>query len=200
MKKNLLLLGLSVLLLSGCSFFGFGQNDEATIPVSAPETSETQETPETSETLQAEAKMVNADGNELGVVNFTESNEGVMISLNLKDVPEGERGIHIHAVGKCEPPTFESAGDHFNPTEMKHGVENPEGPHAGDLPNVTPENGVVASEYLAKNLTLQKGMANSLLDEDGSAIVLHENADDYKTDPSGESGGRIGCGVITPIE
>ncbi|HWL12343.1 MAG TPA: superoxide dismutase family protein, partial [Ureibacillus sp.] len=109
-----------------------------------------------------------------------------------------EHGIHIHEVGKCEKPTFETAGAHFNPLEKQHGIENPQGPHLGDLPNIAPEeDGTVQVEFVAKNLTLEPGMENSLLDKDGSAIVIHEDPDDYKTDPAGNSGTRIACGVIT---
>lgn len=187
MKRNLFLIGTSIILLSGCSFFGTGEK-EATIPVAAPEA------------LQAEAKMINTEGNEVGVVKFTEGEEGVLVSLNLTNVPDGKHGLHIHTVGKCEQPTFESSGAHFNPTNKKHGIENPEGPHAGDLPNVNAENGQVVTEFVAKGITLEQGMANSIFDEDGSAIVLHENVDDYKTDPAGNSGARIACGVITPVE
>jgi len=184
MIRNLIFLGISAVLLSGCGLFGKG-NQEATVPVVA------------QEALQAHATMIDTEGKEVGEVKFSEGQEGVLISLNLNNVPDGQHGIHIHTVGKCEPPTFESAGAHFNPTNKKHGIDNPEGPHLGDLPNVNPENGMVVSEFVAKNVTLEKGMANSLFDEDGSAIVLHEKADDYQTDPSGNSGARIACGVIT---
>ncbi len=184
MKKNLLFLGISVFLLSGCSFFGIG-HQETTIPVVA------------TEALQAKANMVDTEGNEVGEVKFTEGEDGVLITLKLNNVSDGEHGIHIHAVGKCEQPTFESAGAHFNPSNKKHGIENPEGPHAGDLQNITFKNGEVDTEFVAKEITLEKGLANSLFDEDGSSIVLHESADDYQTDPAGNSGARIACGVIT---
>lgn len=187
MKSNFLLIGVSVVFLSGCSMFGAGQQ-EATIPVNA------------TEALHAQAKMIDTEGNDVGEAMFTEGEDGVLISLHLKNVPEGQHGIHIHTVGKCEPPKFESAGAHFNPTHKKHGFDNPEGPHAGDLPNVSSENGEIVSELVAKNVTLEKGMANSLFDEDGSSIVLHEKADDYVTDPAGNSGARIACGVITSAE
>lgn len=187
MKRNLLLIGISLIFLSGCSFFGTGEQ-EATLPVAAPEA------------LQAKAKMIDTEGNEVGEVKFAEGDDGVLISINLTNVPDGKHGFHIHTVGKCEQPTFESAGAHFNPTNKQHGIDNPEGPHAGDLPNLNAENGEVISELVAKSITLEKGMANSIFDADGSAIVLHESVDDYKTDPAGNSGARIACGVITPIE
>lgn len=185
MKKTFVILCASVIVLGGCNFFGAFNPDEE-LPVVAPEAA------------SANASMVDKDGNELGNVKFTETTEGLKISMDLKNVPAGEHGVHIHTVGKCERPDFESAGAHFNPENKQHGVKNPEGPHAGDLPNITPDGeGNVQVEYVANNLTLKSGMANSLFDEDGSAIVLHEKADDYVTDPSGNSGVRIACGVIT---
>lgn len=185
MWKNLIVLGSMTVLLSGCGFFGMAE-DEKQIPVAAPET------------LKAAANVVDNEGNEIGHMELTEGSDGVLISLGLTKVPEGEHGIHIHEVGKCEKPTFESAGAHFNPLEKQHGIENPKGPHLGDLPNIAPEeDGTVQVEFVAKNLTLEPGMENSILDKDGSAIVIHEGPDDYKTDPSGNSGDRIACGVIS---
>jgi Cu-Zn family superoxide dismutase len=105
-------------------------------------------------------------------------------------------GIHFHAVGRCDPPDFMSAGDHFNPTNRQHGQRNPQGPHAGDLPNLTVEaNGTATYQATNALVTLGPG-ANSLLDADGSALVIHADPDDDVTDPAGNSGGRIACAVI----
>lgn len=186
--KNILLssLPLSILLLGGCSFFGAAnEENNETIPTNA------------REALAATATMIDTEGNEMGVVELTESSEGVRIHVKLENVPEGEHGFHIHEVGKCEKPTFESAGAHFNPKGKEHGFDNPKGFHAGDLPNISPdENGSVDIEFVAKNITLEKGKENSLFDENGSSVILHEAPDDYKTDPSGNSGSRIACGVV----
>ena len=183
-KKFLLLSGLAVI-LSGCNLFGFN-NDEEKISVAAPEA------------LQATATIIDTKGNEIGHMEMTERDDGVQISLGVKGLSEGGHGFHIHEVGKCEKPTFESAGAHFNPTGKKHGTDNPAGPHLGDLPNITPEeDGNVQVELVAKDITLKPGKENSIIDEDGSAIVIHQHPDDYVTDPSGNSGDRIACGVIT---
>ena len=105
-------------------------------------------------------------------------------------------GIHIHAVGRCDPPDFMSAGDHVNPTNRQHGLRNPQGPHAGDLPNLTVEAGGTGTFQAANvDLTLGAG-ANGLFDADGSALVVHADPDDEATEPTGNSGGRIACGVI----
>ena len=112
-------------------------------------------------------------------------------------MPPGGHGIHLHETGKCEAPSFESAGPHFNPTNKKHGVENPLGPHLGDLPNiVADETGEVQLNFITADFTLKKGEATSIFDQDGTAVVIHEKEDDYKTDPAGNSGARIACGVI----
>jgi Cu-Zn family superoxide dismutase len=110
--------------------------------------------------------------------------------------PAGSHGVHLHETGKCEGPSFESAGAHFNPTGRKHGVLSLEGPHAGDLPNVTLEGGGTGRmETTTNRVTLAAGAA-SLFDADGTAIVVHAGADDFTTDPAGGSGPRIACGVI----
>jgi superoxide dismutase, Cu-Zn family len=145
---------------------------------------------------QASAVLKDAQGAEVGKATLTTTPSGVLISLDLTALPAGEHAFHIHAVGKCEPPKFESAGPHFNPDSTKHGLMNPEGPHAGDMPNLhVPEGGKLKIEVLNPTVTL--GAEAALLDADGSAIVVHAGADDYKTDPAGNAGDRIACGVIT---
>jgi len=145
----------------------------------------------------ASAVLKDASGKEVGAATLTVTPSGVLISLDLTAVPPREHGFHVHTTGKCEPPDFKSAGPHFNPDQTKHGFMNPEGPHAGDLPNLhVPADGKLQVEVLEPNVTLS-GEA-PLLDADGSALVIHAGADDYKTDPAGNSGDRIACGVITP--
>jgi Cu-Zn family superoxide dismutase len=146
---------------------------------------------------QASAVLKDADGKEIGKASFLTVPGGTLITLELTAAPPGAHGFHIHAVGKCELPKFESAGGHFNPDESKHGFLNPEGPHAGDMPNIhVPENGKLTVEVL--NTLVTVGGENALLDEDGAALVLHADPDDYKSDPAGHAGGRIACGVVTP--
>ena len=144
----------------------------------------------------ASVVMKNTEGKEVGSVNLTQTTEGVLVNAALKGLPPGEHAFHVHAVGKCEPP-FTSAGGHFNPGGKKHGMMSPEGQHAGDMPNLhIPQSGDLTVEVLNTGIALEKGKPNSVFDSDGSAIVVHAGSDDYKTDPTGEAGGRIACGVI----
>jgi superoxide dismutase, Cu-Zn family len=145
----------------------------------------------------ASAVLKDASGKDVGKATLTVTPSGVLVRLDLIAVPPGDHAFHIHAVGKCEPPDFKSAGPHFNPDETKHGLMNPEGPHAGDMPNLhVPAEGKLQVEILDPAVTLSAEAA--LLDADGAALVIHAAADDYKTDPAGNAGDRIACGVVTP--
>jgi len=152
--------------------------------------------------LPASAEMANAalkdrSGKAVGDVDLQQAANGVLLKLSIKGLPPGERAFHIHAVGKCEAP-FDSAGPHFNPGGHKHGALSGPG-HAGDMPNLhVPQSGELTIEVLNTAVTLEKGKPNSLFDGDGSSIVIHDKADDYKTDPTGNAGDRIACGVIQP--
>jgi Cu-Zn family superoxide dismutase len=144
----------------------------------------------------ATAAIKNATGGDVGTAEMTQGPTGVLIKLSVKGLPAGDHAFHVHAVGKCEPP-FDSAGGHFNPANKKHGLMVADGPHAGDMPNLhIPASGELVVELLNSNVTLEKGKPNSVFDADGSAVVIHAAVDDYKTDPTGNAGGRIGCGVI----
>ncbi len=143
----------------------------------------------------ANAQLKDASGKAVGDVDLTQTPGGVLLRVSVKGIPPGEHAFHIHAVGKCEAP-FESAGPHFNPGNHKHGIMSGEG-HAGDLPNLhVPQSGELRLEVVNSAVTLEKGKPNSLFDSDGSTLIIHAKADDYKSDPAGNSGDRIACGVI----
>jgi Cu-Zn family superoxide dismutase len=145
---------------------------------------------------KASAVLKDKDGKEVGKVELTDTPSGVLMRLTLDGVPPGDHAFHVHAIGKCEPPDFKSAGPHFNPDDTKHGLMNAEGPHAGDMPNLhVPDSGKLTVEVLNEMVTLDAEPA--LLDNDGSAIVVHATADDYQADPAGNAGDRIACGVVT---
>ncbi len=145
----------------------------------------------------AKAELRNAQGEKVGSATLTAGRRGVTIALQVSNLPPGRHGFHIHAVGKCDPPGFTSAGGHFNPHGKKHGLKSPAGPHAGDLPNlmVGPD-GSAKVKVVAAHVVLGAG-TQSLFHPDGTALVIHADPDDEKTDPTGNAGARIACGVIT---
>lgn len=149
------------------------------------------------DSYKIEVDLINPKGNITGKATLTEEKKGVNIHIEAWDLTEGAHGFHFHEKALCEPPTFESAGGHFNPTNAKHGFENPEGPHAGDLPNLeVGEDGTVDENIVTDLVTLKKGEKNSLIREGGTSLMIHADPDDYKSQPAGNSGDRIACGVV----
>ena len=142
-----------------------------------------------SETQIGSVNFIDSTGAAVGTALLYQTSTGVRVVANLPGLSAGEHGFHFHAVGSCQTPGFESAGSHFNPTSRQHGRLNPAGPHLGDLTNVNRN----PMELVAEGV-----QASQLLDSDGAALVVHANPDDYRTDPSGNSGARIRCGVINP--
>jgi Cu-Zn family superoxide dismutase len=144
----------------------------------------------------AHANLSDAMGKKVGTATLTVNGGEVHITADLSGLPPGMHALHIHTVGKCDAPDFMSAGGHFNPENKKHGKDNPEGAHAGDLPNFNvAADGTAHVSLTATHVTLADG-DHSLFHLGGTALVIHEKADDYRTDPTGNAGGRIACGVV----
>ena len=149
-----------------------------------------------SHAMQAHADLQDANGKSIGTATLSEQKGGVKVKLDVSGLPPGQHGFHIHETGACTPPDFKSAGGHFNPFKKHHGQENPAGKHAGDFPNLeVKEDGTAQATVIATGATLKKGPA-SLLKAGGTAIVIHADPDDYKSDPAGNAGNRVACGVI----
>lgn len=149
-----------------------------------------------SPTSSAHADFINSQGQKIGTAHLTQTADGVKIDVEVEHLPAGTHAFHVHAVGKCDPPDFKSAGGHFNPAGKQHGKDNPLGSHAGDMMNFdASSDGSAHFSIVNAAVTLGPG-ANSLFHDGGTALVIHEKADDYKTDPTGNAGNRLACGVI----
>lgn len=146
---------------------------------------------------RAAAVLRSADGKTMGTATFQQTGRGVRMILDVSGLTPGEHGLHIHETGDCTPPDFKSAGGHFNPAGKEHGAKNPKGPHAGDLYNLAvTADGTAKVTRVIPDVTLASG-DNSLLKQGGTAVVIHAKADDYRTNPAGDAGDRVACGVIT---
>ena len=182
MRQPLVFTAAILLSTAGCSMLGMGgKKSDGALPSST----------------TARAEMRSATGQRLGDVTITQTANGSLLLVGeLNGLQPGTHGFHFHTVGKCDP-TFDAAGGHFNPTNRQHGMRNPNGYHGGDLPNINvPAGGTLRVEVFTDAVSLSGN--NRLLDADGSTLMIHALADDYSTDPSGASGERIACGVITP--
>lgn len=145
--------------------------------------------------LSARAELMDAEGRSVGEA-VLQAGQAVLLKLHLTKVAPGIHALHIHTTGRCDAPSFASAGGHLNLTKHQHGILNPDGPHTGDLPNIeVPSSLQYSAEYFLDGVTLEAG-PRSLMDADGSAVVIHAGRDDYRTDPAGDAGERVACGVI----
>lgn len=177
--KNVVTVSLGLLVLTGCQ------------SVKSSSTAETASPPPLQVTL------IGTSGQPIGTAQLAPVQEGVQIDLQVSGLTPGAHGFHIHEKSACDPPTFESAGAHLNPTHKEHGFLNPKGFHSGDLPNlVVDEQGNGRLSTVAKSVVLLPDKPNSLIKPGGTSLIIHEKADDLKTDPSGNSGKRIACGSV----
>ncbi len=149
------------------------------------------------EARSATAVLLAADGSRRGEAKVTEATDGLHVAVRAMGITPGVHAVHVHTTGTCTPPDFTSAGGHWNPTARQHGKDNPAGMHMGDLPNLSAgADGTGQIEFVIPGATLRTG-SNAVLDADGAAIIVHAQADDYKSDPAGNAGGRVACGILS---
>lgn len=186
-------LGLAMALALGVSACDVeGDAVETTPTVDHPDTAAMEQT---DRDQPVRVQMHDRDGNHVGDATLTPRNGSTEIAIRVHDMEPGVHGFHVHETASCEAPDFESAGGHFNPDDRQHGFDNPEGPHAGDLPNLRiGEDGAADTTFVNENLLLRNG-ERALLTT-GGALLIHAEEDDYETDPAGDAGDRIACGVI----
>ena len=149
----------------------------------------------------ATGTFVNAEGTDIGTVQLVQMDDGVHITGDVTGIAAGDHGFHFHAVGACDAATkFDTAGPHFNPDNKKHGLENPDGPHHGDMANLVANDGATRIDVHSDLVSLNKDDPSYIFDADGTSLMIHAAADDQKTDPSGKSGDRIACAVLKAAE
>jgi len=176
MRMNRMLAGAAVVALAGCGAAGQLENAQV-------------------------VTLRDGSGRTVATALLSPATGGVQVVMSVNGLPAGAHGVHVHQTGRCDAPEFTTAGGHFNPASRQHGFENPDGAHAGDLPNLTVEaDGRGNLSGVARGVTLEGSGATSLRKPGGTALVVHAAADDYRTDPSGNSGARIACGVVPPAD
>lgn len=167
------------------------------VPEPAVRDSTAMQQPAQPEDEQIEVQLMDSTGEQIGVSHLTPQGDGIEVHVRVSNLePGSEHGLHFHETGTCEPPSFESAGGHFNPTNAQHGLDNPQGPHLGDMPNIRAGDDGVADTTFVKPNTMLRGDSTSLQRPGGIALMVHAGPDDMQTDPSGDSGSRIACGVV----
>lgn len=201
-RQKMYRLVVALLILGPLLFLRYRAAAESSVPdPSAGHGAHDEANPLSSSPATARAELRDREGRAVGMASLTGTERGVRIEVQVAGLTPGRHGFHIHETGRCDPPDFASAGAHFNPGAMHHGMENPMGPHGGDLPNlVADEAGNATLTTLNPYLTLGTGAADDLLRAGGTAVMIHAGPDDYFTDPAGDSGARIVCGVIERVQ